>query len=240
MDVDKTVVMSGNWINAAIINASQYILNKQFEAKFQDVGYAMTMNYSIVESGFIQIIHDSSRNHWVTISNLDSSQPENVLVFDSMFCHGSPSMKAQVACLLHTSKSEFTLSFVNVHKQTGCNDCGLFSIAYAVALCLGENPGTLVFDQSEMRNHLVSCIEQQCFSMFPIRGKRRKNLKVKKTERVSVYCLCRMPDMPHQPPMICCSKCSEWYHGDVCISPVPESAWEKNTRWSCPSCVEVS
>ena len=49
MDVDKTVVMSGNWINAAIINASQYILNKQFEAKFQDVGYAMTMNYSIVE-----------------------------------------------------------------------------------------------------------------------------------------------------------------------------------------------
>ena len=42
MDVDKTVVLSDNWIDAATVNASQYsiILNKQFEAKlkFQDVG----------------------------------------------------------------------------------------------------------------------------------------------------------------------------------------------------------
>ena len=174
MDTDKTVVLSGDWINAAVINASQYILNKQFKAKFQDVGYGMTMSYSIVESVFTQIIHDSNRNHWVTISNLDSSERENVFVFDSMFSRGSSSMKAQVACLLHTSKSEFTLNFVDVHKQTGSNDCGLFSIAYAVALCLGKNPSTVVFDQPKMRSHLISCIEQQNFSLFPVRSERRK------------------------------------------------------------------
>ena len=64
----------------------------------------------------------------------------------------------QMACLLRTSKSEFTLNFVDVHKQTGSNDCGLFSIAYAVLLCLGENPGTLVFDYPKMCSHLSSCI----------------------------------------------------------------------------------
>ena len=66
----------------------------------------------------------------------------------------------QMACLLRTSKSEFTLNFVDVHKQTGSNDCGLFSIAYAVLLCLGENPGTgtLVFDYPKMYSHLSSCI----------------------------------------------------------------------------------
>ena len=80
----------------------------------------------------------------------------------------------QVACLLHTSKSEFTVNFVDVHKQIGCNDCGLFSVAYAVLLCLGENPGTLVFGYPKMCSHLSSCIEQQCFSLLPIRGKRRK------------------------------------------------------------------
>ena len=111
-------------------------------------------------------------------------------------------MKAQVACLLHTSKSEFTLNFVDVHKQTGSNDCGLFSIVYAVALCLGKNPSTLVFGQPKMRSHLISCIEQQKFSLFPVRSERRKNLKVKRIDRVKVYCICRMPDMPQQPPMI--------------------------------------
>ena len=74
MHVDKTVVLSGDWINAAIINTSQYILNKQFKVKFQDVGYGMMMSYSIVESAFTQVIHDSNRNHWVTISNIDSSK----------------------------------------------------------------------------------------------------------------------------------------------------------------------
>ena len=101
---------------------------------------------------------------------------------------------------------------------------------HAVALCLGENPGALVFDQPKKRSHLTSCIEQQCFSMFPIRGQRRKNLKVKKTEQMKVYCFCRIPDMPHQPPMICCSECSEWYYGDVCISLVPKSAWENLSK----------
>ena len=84
----------------------------------------------------------------------------------------------QVACLLHTSKSEFTLNFVDVHKQIGCNDCGLFSIAYSVLRCLGENPGTLVFDYPKMCSHLSSCIEQQCFSVTNQRQK-KKNLKVK-------------------------------------------------------------
>ena len=69
----------------------------------------------------------------------------------------------QMACLLCTSKSEFTLNFVDVHKQTGSNDCGLFSIAYAVLLCLGENPGTLVFDYPKMCSHLSSCIVFLCY-----------------------------------------------------------------------------
>ena len=196
------------------------------------------MSFSIVERSFIQILHDSNRNHWVTISNIGSNQPEDLLVYDSLFSYSSSSIKVQAACLLHTSKSEFNLKFVDVHKQNGSNDCGVFSIAYAVALCLGEYPGTLVFEQTMMCTHLMSCIEQQCFSIFPIKSKRRrKNLKISKSETVKDFCICRMPEMPCQPAMICCSRCSEWYHGDVCIPAVPKSAWSKKAYWSCPSCV---
>ena len=48
--------------------------------------------------------------------------------------------------LLHTYKSQFSLNFVDVHKQDSGNDCGLFSIAYAVALSLDLQPsGACVF-----------------------------------------------------------------------------------------------
>ena len=113
----------------------------------------------------------------------------------------------------------------------------LANLYYAVTLCLDENPDTLVFEQSMMRTHLTLCIEQQCFSIFPIKSKRRKNLKISKTETVKVFCICRMPEMPCQPAMICCSRCSVWYHGGVCIPAVPKSAWSKKAHWSCPSCV---
>ena len=140
MDVDKAAVLLGDWIKVAFINASQYNIEQVVQTKFQDVGYWLTMSYLIVESAFTQVIHDSNRNHWVTISSLASSQPEKM----SWFLIVCFLMSAN--CLLHTSKSEFTLNFVDVHKQTGSNDCGLLSIAYAVPLSLGENPGALVFD----------------------------------------------------------------------------------------------
>ena len=44
MDVDKAVVLSGDWINVAIINVSQYNIEQVVQTKFQDVGYGLTMS----------------------------------------------------------------------------------------------------------------------------------------------------------------------------------------------------
>ena len=81
------------------------------------------MGFSIVKGPFIQILHDSDSHHWLTISNLGSDEAEVVQVYDSMFSYSSPSLRAQVACLLHTSKPSFVLNFVDIHKQVGHNDC---------------------------------------------------------------------------------------------------------------------
>ena len=48
-----------------------------------------------------------------------SSEPEEVHVYDSLFSHSSPCLRAQVASLLHTSKHKFTLRFMDLHKQDG-------------------------------------------------------------------------------------------------------------------------
>ena len=238
LDSDELVLTSGAWINAAIINACQVILSKQFslDLSFQDVGCGLTMSFSIVKGSFIQILHDSDRHHWLTISNIGSDQAEVVQVYDSMFSYSTSSLRAQVACLLHISKPNFVLNFVDVHKQVGHDDCGVFSVPYAVALSFGQQPGECVFDQSLMRNHLATCLELQEFTMFPVQSQRRRNLKIRNTENVRVFCICRMPDFPHQPDMICCSKCTSWFHADVCVSSIPEDAWKKHTQWHCPSC----
>lgn len=242
LDLDKSLLTSGAWINAAIINACQVVLSKQFslDLNFQDVGCGLTMCFSIVSGSFIQILHDSDRHHWLTISNIGSDQTEVVQVYDSMFSYSTSSLRAQVACLLHTCKPSFVLNFVDVHKQVGHNDCGVFSVAYAVSLCFDQQPGELMFDQSLMRHHLVTCLQLQQFTMFPAKSKRRRNLKIRNSENVNVFCICRMPDIPHQPDMICCSKCSTWFHADVCVGAIPEDAWKKHTQWHCPSCKQLA
>ena len=77
---DKTTLLSGAWLNAAIINACQVVLAKQFTtaAGLQDVSHGVVMDFVIETQPFVQILHDSDRNHWVMINNVGSSDPESL------------------------------------------------------------------------------------------------------------------------------------------------------------------
>ena len=57
---------------------------------------------------------------------------------------------------------------VNIPKQLSINDCGLYAIANAAALCFGKDPTTVYFNQSLMRLHLVQCLEQKRITHFPL------------------------------------------------------------------------
>ena len=46
-------------------------------------------------------------------------------------------------------------------------DCGLFAVANATALCIGDDPTSLVYNQDEMRDHLLSCLETETMAVFP-------------------------------------------------------------------------
>ena len=56
-----------------------------------------------------------------------------------------------------------------VQKQNGVKDCGLFAIAFTAFLVNGNNPEQLLtytFQQDELRNHLVKCLEQGYVTPF--------------------------------------------------------------------------
>ena len=57
-------------------------------------------------------------------------------MYDSIYNFANDYLQAQVASTLHTDYKQINL--INVIKQSGSSDCGLFAIAHATALALGE------------------------------------------------------------------------------------------------------
>ena len=116
-------------------------------------------------------------------------------VFDSEYTSSSSTLKMQIACLVFTYNPNIVLSYRKVQEQSGGADCGLFSIAFATALMLGEQPEAFFFNQQSMRKHLKKCFEKQTMQIFPRRRAKQETDLIKCTELIPVYCICRMPDL---------------------------------------------
>ena len=114
---------------------------------------------------FIQILH-TGNNHWVTISTI-GAEPSEAFIYDSKYVYlfmiayfpvPQDSSKRKLAALLYENKSSMTLKFVKVALQTNGSDCSIYAITFATALCLGQSPCLLHFDESRMRSHLEKCL----------------------------------------------------------------------------------
>lgn len=113
-------------------------------------------------------------------------------------------------------------------------DCGIFAIAFAVAICSGKNPEELQFGTScVMRQHLYMALEKKEISMFPaVKIKEsQQTTRSNKTEEVEVFCKCRLQESGK---MIYCEGCGEWWHGNC--EKIPKKAWG-DAKWLCKSCV---
>ena len=181
-------------------------------------GAASTMGFDVQPDEFIQVLNTGS-SHWVMVSTIGALHP-TVHIYDRLFSQLGAKLQEQNSRsktpgadsnLLATSRQEIIIKFIDVPMQSGTNDCGLFAIAYAVTLALGQQPEEYQFNQAGMRTHFLHCLEKQNISMFPVlRRCRIKKDMVRAVQKLSVYCKCRMPQMERQ--MIECSKCKEWYH----------------------------
>ena len=235
MKSDRLILESSNdWLNSSIVDASQRVLAQQFKKDgLQEVGNGLTMSFEIETGEFIQILHDPN-GHWLCICNTGAA-PNEVFVYDSLFTSCSPEVVQAITCILQPTASSIILSFVDMHKQTGGADCGIFAIASATALCMGLQPGKYILDQGLIRRHLLHCLENMNFSLFPSRRERRIGHRISSHQIVNIHCVCRMPAIPGL-EMLCCDICKEWYHGTVCLDDVPAEAWQKEVSWKCSFC----
>ena len=77
-------------------------------------------------------------------------------------------MKVLSSMIYDQQVSAVTFQWINVAKQRGSNDCGLFAIANSTSLCLGQDPARLVYDQADMRSHLRECFITNKMTMFTV------------------------------------------------------------------------
>ena len=122
---------------------------------------------------------------------------------------------------------------MNVAKQSGLVDCALFAITTITCLALDIDPLSVVFDQEQLRPHLVKSLETGTISSFPVLKHRRPATRVSRVETCLIYCYCRLPDNGEK--MVCCDNCEpeEWFHVRCIDAKISTNIQE---CWYCNKC----
>ncbi|CAF0742422.1 unnamed protein product [Brachionus calyciflorus] len=124
---------------------------------------------SLRESVFIQVCH--AFNHWVVVSNYHPSS--NELFLDNWYIYDSLNNPAYYLNYIKNVLKRVTggSRYINIYhvpvtQQKGPIDCGLLALGYALSLAMDLDPGSLVFDQTKIRDEFNSIIESKSLFLF--------------------------------------------------------------------------
>ena len=127
----------------------------------------------------------------------------------------------------------FIIQIAKVNQQSGTNDCGAFAAAYCTSLAFGQDPSFVVYNQDHLRHRLLTCLESQKMSPFPIfRCRRTASTFIS----VKVYCNCRCPDTGEL--MVACDKWKNWFHAQCTQACLKDVKGKKlsTQKWYCLNC----
>ena len=98
----------------------------------------------------------------------------------------------KISDLAHCSESVLGIILPSVQQQPNGVDCGVFAIAFAVDILNGTAEIRKHFDVGKMRSHLLKCLEEEKFTLFP---RSHKHTKLSKWHIIyeDIYCICRSP-----------------------------------------------
>ena len=241
---DLKQLTGGEWLTDRHMNGVNKLLLRQFPGfnGFNDPLMLAVHDEKYASSNFVQIVNISCI-HWVCVSNVLSS-PGVVEVYDSKpNCSVGAVLHRQVAKLLRTAEKSFELKYIDVQRQRGSSDCGLYAIANATTLCYGGDPHITSYNQEEFRAHLARCFESRCMTMFPAadRPRRLGRKRVLSSKTIDVFCTCRLPwnkDDYQKGPLVQCQLCKEWYH-EVCMDINKDIINYPGLKYNCKLCLNI-
>ncbi len=137
-----------------------------------------TDNINMRKDNFVEVVF-SNNNHWVCVAAGLNIADEDICLFDSM-SRNVIDVQLGTTCSLLTvlprlEKGHLIFRMQKVSRQRR-NFCGYFALANAMALCLGLDPESLIFEENQLRNHFINIIyNNQPTAMFPHTFKQRIN-----------------------------------------------------------------
>ena len=161
---EKSFITSGKELCDRLIDVSMSLIWKKFpNFEFQSACLGADL---LVYNPYPSIhIHHTGANHFVTTTSLGGP----VRLFDSLNLEPTQQLLDQISSIYSPDKS-VTPSILQVSvasEQQGPYDCVIFALAFARELASNEDPSTVIFDQSKVREHLLSCLENEEMLQFP-------------------------------------------------------------------------
>ena len=116
------------------------------------------------------------------------------------------------------------VTVIPLQQQSQPNICGVFSIAAAFHASSGDDVGSLSFDETKMRPHLIHCLEEGELTPFPMSASSHVKRANSENIVIPVNCQCQRPDSREE--MVACDSCDKWYHFScVNIEVAPPGEW---------------
>lgn len=192
------------------------------------------INFVLLLHAAVQILYTGSV-HWVATAYTDGIVYLCDSLRDPRPKHDlRSSVEIQLAMIYRNAikDKELAVTSLSVQQQRRGSDCGLFAIAFAYHMARGDDVTKIQFNQSQMRQHLLKCFEDQKLSPFPLAQANSKRIKMSTTRKYSVpiFCPCKLPDS-YDEQMVECNRCKQWYHF-TCIGNPPRLL----RKWFCSNC----
>ena len=114
----------------------------------------------------LQIIFCKERNHWVVAARIGSCH-NSINVYDALYKSIDKDTK-QAILNMFKKVGRVKINSINMQTQQGGTDCGVFAIAITG---YGDDPAKLTFQQENLREHLLKCLEAGNLTVFPVATK---------------------------------------------------------------------
>lgn len=90
-----------------------------------------------------------------------------VNIYDLVYSKPDKNTEEVILNLFNIDSDRIKLNVISEQKQEGSRDCGVFAIAFATAIAYRKDPSHLIFNQVEMRKHLLACFRGREMTLFP-------------------------------------------------------------------------
>ena len=142
------MVLNGLELNDMILSASQQLLHQQFPPiKGLRSTLSPITNLGAWVNNYLQIF-PSHTNHWTTASTIGCHEGEVCVHYTPLLM---TSQRKGIVDVFSLSTIKYTIPPIQKQK-----DCGLFAIAIATYLAVGQDPHTLPLHHFVQKNLLLS------------------------------------------------------------------------------------